>query len=106
MQKISMIKPTSKAELKQSCLMLSNLDVDKAKKMYDFLVSDMSEIPEIPPAQKSFIANFGEQANGVLEWFRENGDVFSQGWDFVQRIIATRKGTVVPPAEPLPPINP
>ena len=87
--------------------MLSNLDVDKAKKMYDFLVSDMSEIPELPPTQKSFMQNFGEQANGVIGWLRENEDVFTKAYDTIRSIIASRKGGVaVPHAEPLPPINP
>ena len=105
MQKIAMIKPTSKSELKQSCLMLANLDVDKAERMYDFLVKGMNEIPEVPPAEKSFMANFGEQANGVMSWFRENEDFLTKGYEFIQRIIASRKGVAVPPSEPLPPIN-
>ena len=105
MEKIAMIKPTSKSELKQSCLMLANLDVDKAERMYDFLVKDMQEIPEVPPAQKNFITNFGEQANGVLGWFRENEDVFTKGFEFIQRIIASRKGGTLPAGNPLPPIN-
>lgn len=106
LKKIEMIQPTSKSELKQSCLMLCNLDVAKAEKMYDFLVKDMPDIPEVPPAQKTFVQNFGEQANGVLGWIRENQDVFSQGWEFVQKIIASRKGApAITPGQPLPPIN-
>lgn len=101
MEKVAMIKPTSKSELKQSCLMLANLDVDKAERMYDFLVKDMQEIPEVPPAQKSFVTNFGEQATGVLGWFRENEDVFVKGFEFVQRIISAKR----PAGTPLPPIN-
>lgn len=100
-----MIQPTSKSDLKRECLYLCNLDVAKAEKMYDFLVKDMPTLPEIPPAQKGFVQNFGEQANGVLSWFRENEDVFTKGFDFIQRIIASRKGGSIPPSAPLPPIN-
>ena len=82
--------------------MLCNLNVEKAEKMYDFLVKDMSDIPDVEPAQKSFLQNFGEQANGVIGWLRENQDMIGQGVDFVRGIIASRKGT---PAPPLPPIN-
>ena len=102
LEQIAMIKPTSKSELKRQCLMLCNLNVEKAEKMYDFLVKDMSDIPDVEPAQKSFLQNFGEQANGVIGWLRENQDMIGQGVDFVRGIIASRKGS---PAPPLPPIN-
>lgn len=104
-EKLNMIKPTSKAELKRQCLYLSNLDVDKAEKMYNFLVKDV-DIPDVEPASRSFVQNFGEQASGVFGWFRENQDMIGQAVDFVRGIIASRKGgAAVPPASPLPPIN-
>lgn len=102
---LSMIKPTSKASLKQACLFLSNLDIDKASAMYDFLIKDMEELPAVEPASRSFIQNFGEQASGVLGWFRENQDVLSQGVDMIRGILARRKGGAAPAASPLPPIN-
>ena len=104
MEAISMIKPTSKAALKQQCLFLSNLDVDKAAKMYDFLIKDMEDIPAIEPASRSFVQNFGEQATNVMGWLRENQDMIGQGVDFVRGVIASRKGPVAP-VNPLPPIN-
>lgn len=104
MDMVGMIRPTSKAALKQQCLFLANLDVEKAEKMYDFLIKDMEEIPAVEPASRSFMQNFGDQANGVVGWLRENKDILGQGVDFVRGIIASRKGGV-PPANPLPPIN-
>ena len=101
-EKLAMIKPTSKAELKRQCLYLSNLDVDKAEKMYNFLVKDV-DIPDVEPSSKPFIQNFGEQASGVFGWFRENQDMIGQAVDFIRGIVASRKGA--PPASPLPPIN-
>ena len=103
-ERIAMINPTSKAALKRECLYLSNLDVDKAEKMYDFLVKDMPNIPEVEPASKPFIQNFGEQASGVFGWLRENQDMIGQAVDFVKGIISSRKGGT-PPTTPLPPIN-
>ena len=103
LEKIAMIKPTSKSELKRQCLMLCNLNVEKAEKMYDFLVKDVGDIPDVEPAAKSFIQNFGDQASGILAWIRENQDMIGQGVDFIKGIISSRKGT--PPAAPLPPIN-
>ena len=98
-----MIKPTSKSELKRECLYLCNLNIEKAEKMYDFLIKDMTDIPDVEPASKSFIQNFGEQANGVIGWLRDNQDMLGQGVDFIKGIIEGRKGT--PPTTPLPPIN-
>ena len=102
---IAMIKPTSKEALKRECLYLSNLDVDKAERMYDFLVKDMEHIPDVEPASKPFIQNFGEQANGVMGWLRENKDMLGQAVDFFKGIISSRKGAPIPPSTPLPPIN-
>ena len=101
-----MIKPTSKAALKQSCLFLSNLDVEKAEKMYDFLVKDVAdEIPAVEPASRSFVQNIGEQASGLMAWIRENQDVLAQAGDFVRGIFAGRKGAAPGAGTPLPPIN-
>lgn len=97
-----MIKPTSKSALKQQCLYLSNFDVEKAEKMYDFLIKDMEELPAIDPAQKTFIENFGGQVSGVFKWMRENQDMLSQGYEIIKGVIAKRKGI---PVNPLPPIN-
>ena len=103
MEMVGMIKPTSKAALKQQCLFLSNLDVEKAERMYNFLIKDMEEIPAVEAASKSFVQNFGEQASGVMAWFRDNQDVLSRGMELFRGIIAGRKGAA--PAAPLPPIN-
>ena len=106
MEMVGMIRPTSKAALKQQCLFLSNLDVEKAEKMYDFLIKDMEEIPAVEPASRSFLQNFGDQANGVVGWLRENKDVLDQGVDLIRGLLASRKGNPVPIADPLPNINP
>lgn len=102
-----MIKPTSKAALKSQSLFLSNLDVEKAERMYNFLVKDMTDIPDVDPEQKTFLQNFGIQANGVVGWFRENKDVLGDGVNFVRSLLASRKGeAAAAAAEELPNINP
>lgn len=101
-----MIKPTSKAELKRQCLYMSNLDVDKAEKMYRFLIDGLEDIPSVEPATKPFIQNFGEQASGVMNWFRENQDMIGQGVEMIRGIVEKRKGIpAAPSVTPLPPIN-
>lgn len=100
---IGMIKPTSKSALKQQCLYLARMDVEKAEKMYEFLIRDMEELPAIDPAQKSWMQNVGGQVSDVFDWIRNNQDMLGQGWEVIKGIIAKRKG--IPPATPLPPIN-
>ena len=102
-ERIAMIRPTSKSALKRECLYLCNLNVEKADKMYDFLVKGMDGIPDVEPETKPFIQNLGEQASGIIGWLRENQDMLGQGVDFIKGIIASRKGA--PSATPLPPIN-
>lgn len=103
MDLVSMIKPTSKASLKQTCLFLTNFDVKKAAEMYEFLIKDMEDIPAVEAASKNFMQNFEEQANGVFEWMRKNEDVLKRGLAIFQNIAARRKGGTA--VEPLPPIN-
>jgi hypothetical protein len=103
-ERIAMIKPTSKAALKRECLYLCNLNVEKAEKMYDFLVKGMDGIPDVEPETRPFIQNFGEQASGVFGWLRENKDMLGEAADFIKGILASRKGGT-PPSAPLPPIN-
>lgn len=99
-----MIKPTSKSALKAQCLYLCNLNVEKAEKMYDFLIKGMEGLPDVEPASKPFLQNFGDQANGILGWFRENQDVLGQGVDMIRGIVGRRGASAAAPS-PLPPIN-
>ena len=82
--------------------MLCNLNVGKAEEMYDFLIKDMQGIPDIEPAQQSFLERFGEQANGIFGWLRDNQDMLGQGVEFLRGIIRKNGGAA---SSPLPPIN-
>lgn len=92
----SMLKPTSKATLKQQCLILCNLDIDRAERMYDFLIKDLENIPSVEPDQKSFVQSFGDSANSILAWFRENQDILSQGVDLVRSFSSKGKVASTP----------
>ena len=100
LEAIKMIKPTSKASLKQTCLYLCRMDVSKAERMYEFLIKDVgNSIPDVEPESRPFIQNFGEQANNIFAWLRENQDMLGQGVEFIKGIVKGKK------AAPLPPIN-
>ena len=104
MDQIAKINPTSKAALKQQCLYLASLDIDKAEKMYDFLVKDMEDLPSVDEPQKTFIESFAEQAKSVFAWIQDNKDTIGQGLEYIKGFLP-RKNAAVPPASPLPPIN-
>ena len=95
-----MIKPTSKYELKQSCLYLCNLNIEKAEKMYDFMIKGMEEMPDVPATQKPFLDNLKEQSSEIFGWLRENEDVLTKGAEFIKGLFSKKA-----PAQPLPPIN-
>ena len=102
--RVNMIKPTSKAALKQQCLILCNLNVEEADKMYEFLIKDIGNaIPDVEPTQRPFIQNVGDSASGILGWFRENQDMISQAVDIVKGIVS--RGKSAKEITPLPPIN-
>jgi len=102
MEALNIIKPTSKASLKQASLFLSNLDIDKAERMYEFLVKDMKDLPDVEPESKPTLSNIKEQAGSIFGWIRENEDVLTKGVSIIRGII----GKKAPAAAPLPPINP
>ena len=102
-EQLEAMKPTSKSALKRECLYLCHLDIDKAERMYDFLVKGMEGIPDVEPEAKGFLKNLGEQAGGVLGWLRDNKDMLEEGAGFIRGLLARKGGG--PAAPPLPPIN-
>ena len=104
MDQIAKINPTSKAALKQQCLYLTSLDIDKAEKMYDFLVKDMEDLPSVDEPQKTFIESFAEQAKSVFAWIQENKDTIGQGLEYIKGILPKRNAAG-PSGGALPPIN-
>lgn len=98
---------TSKASLKQFCLLATKCDIEQAEKMYDFLIKDMDELPMFDPIQPTVMQNIKTTANDVLSFFRENGNEIAQGVQLVRGMFG--KGAaptpIEPPVEPLPPIN-
>lgn len=102
MEAVGMIKPTSKAALKTQCLYLCRLDIDKADKMYEFLIKGMENIPDVEPASKSFIDNLKSQSGEVFNWLRENEDMLTKGAEFIKGILGKKNHVA---ASPLPPIN-
>ena len=99
---------TSKASLKQFCLLATKCDVEQAEKLYNFLIKDMDELPMFDPQKPTVLDNIKGTAGGVFSFLKENKDDIMQGVGFIRSMFG-KGGAEAPliesPIEPLPPIN-
>lgn len=96
------LRPTSKASLKQQCLLLSNGDIDKAERLYDFMAKDMPDLPMYDPVQPTTMQQVKQTAVETFGWINENQETI-MNWVGIIRNLFGKGGT--PPQAPLPPIN-
>lgn len=96
------LRPTSKASLKQQCLLLSNGDIDKAERLYDFMTKDMPDLPMYDPVQPTTMQQVKQTAVETFGWINENQETI-MNWVGIIRNLFGKGGT--PPQAPLPPIN-
>lgn len=103
---IRALNPTSKASLKMQCLLVSNGDVDKAERLYDFMAKDMPDLPMFDPIQPTTLQQVKETAVQTVSWVNENKENIMD-WVGIIKGIFSKNPTVVPsaPSTPLPPIN-
>ena len=103
------IKATSKNSLKWQCLYCAKGDLKEAKELYDFLASDMPDLPDFDPVPMTWQQNTAQTVNGIMAWMKENQNTLAQAYDFFVGIIKNRGIPPTPPpaapAAPLPPIN-
>ena len=103
---IRAINPTSKASLKMQCLLVSNGDIDKAERLYDFMAKDMPDLPMFDPVQPTTLQQVKQTAAETFGWINENQDTIMNWVGMIRGMFS--KGvppTGVPPQGPLPPIN-
>lgn len=95
---------SSKAALKQQALHIAGGNIKEAKELYDFLISDIPDLPDTDPSPVTWQDSTKDTVNGILNWLKENKDTLAQGYDFVRGVL--RKSPANPaPAAPLPNIN-
>lgn len=97
---IRAINPTSKASLKMQCLLVSNGDIEKAERLYDFMAKDMPALPDFDPVLPTTIQQVKEGAVQTVTWLNENkGNILD--WIGIIREMFSK----TPPSAPIPPIN-
>lgn len=96
--------PTSKATLKQFCIMASKGNVDEATKLYNFYIEGMEDLPMFDPVPPTMMEKVKGTADGIFGFIRENQDGIMQGVELIRSLTGKGK-TVEAAASALPPIN-
>jgi hypothetical protein len=101
---IRAINPTSKASLKMQCLLVSNGDIEKAEKLYDFMAKDMPDLPMFDPVPPTTMQQIKDGAANTMNWLKENKDDIMDWVGFLRGMFA-KGGNEPTGGAPLPPIN-
>lgn len=105
MEMVQSFNPTSKASLKQFCIMASRGNVDEAQKLYDFYMKDMEELPMFDPVPPTMMEKVKGTADGIFGFIRENQDGIMQGVELIRGLMGKGGKAVESAASALPPIN-
>lgn len=104
---IANIRPTSKAALKMQCLYSCNGDIEKADKLYSYMIKDMEDLPTYDIVPPSSMQQLKEGAIQTFGWINQNQDTI-MNWIDAIRGLFNKGGNNMPPAataNPVPSIN-
>ena len=99
------LRPTSKAALKQQCLLIANGDIDKAIKLYDFMIKDMEELPMFDNVPPSTLQQVKDGAVNTMAWLNENKNDILDWVGIIRGMFSKGSNAGAVPSNPLPPIN-
>lgn len=108
---IANIRPTSKAALKQQCLLIAKGDVDQAIKLYDFMIKDMEDLPMFDNIPPSTMQQIKDGAMQTFSWLNQNQDTVMNWFGMIKGIFNSPGSNAVHntvpsvPIQPLPTIN-
>ena len=71
---IGELRPTSKASMKQICLLAADGDLDKASKLYDYMIKGMEDLPMFDIPRPSTIEQVKNGISDTWQWFTQNED--------------------------------
>ena len=104
---IQNIRPTSKVSLKMSCLYTCNGDVDKAERLYSFLIKDMDDLPTFDAQQPTTMQQLKDGAIQTFGWINQNQDTIMNWIGIVRDMLGKGNKQAMPPtpSSPIPSIN-
>lgn len=96
---------SSKMTLKLSCLAACDNDIDKADKLYAYMIKDVGDIPDFPAQKPSMVQQVTQSIDSVFGWIDQNSDKFMKGYNLIQtmrggNVIATGTADIPPLPEP------
>ena len=81
---------SSKAALKQQCLIAYQGNIKDAKEAYDFLVDGIDNLPDTDPIQPTMTQQAKDIANGIIGWIGNNQQTIVSTCQTVRDMIAGR----------------
>jgi hypothetical protein len=102
---IPMIRPTSKVALKQQCLLAANGDIEKAEKIYNFMIKDLEELPMFDAPQLTTMQQAKDMISQGWGWLNENQDNIANWVGIIKSVLNKGGNTGGAPTSPIPPIN-
>lgn len=104
---IPRLNPTSKASLKQQCLFVSEGNIEKAERLYEFMIKDMDDLPIFDPIPPTTMQQVKDGAASTFAWIKENKDDIIEWVGFFQGMFSKGGGAAgATNATPMiPPIN-
>lgn len=105
---IASMRPTSKASLKQMCLLAANGDIDKAQKLYDYMAKDMDDLPLFDTPQPTAFQQVKQGMGEAMQWINQNQETIFVWADILRGFFGNKNngGGGVPPAAAVIPQNP
>lgn len=99
------IMATSKMGLKLSCLNACKNNIAEADRLYDFLMKDIADLPDLEPVRPTIVQQIKQGADELFGWINAHSEDFMKGWEMIQmfRGGAPAPATATPPAD-VPPI--
>ena len=92
---VKMISPTSRASLKTTCPLMTDGDIDKAERLYDYFAKDMPEIPPYDAPAPTMMDSVKSNVNSLFSLLGQHKDSISQGYEIV-RAFMNAKGANLP----------
>ena len=82
-----MINPTSKAALKNQCLLIAQGDLARAKEIYDYYTDGLDELPAFDPVPPTWQESTKETVNGIMGWLQNNGGTIVDGVNYIRGLL-------------------